>query len=144
MQDHNRSFNYFTAILALCFNFPNTFFKSVTMSSFWLRPPTLHHTTFSNGPDYVGRWQRATFKFFFFLLQGTSIGSCSTPIGRHKLGAVNIHVYQPLIPVHLSLWNLPCDFEPSANEDVLWLLATLTACDLNLNYFRPPRVRIIE
>ena len=31
---------------------------------------------FSNGPDDVGRWQRATFKFLFFfflLIQGTSI-----------------------------------------------------------------------
>ena len=33
---------------------------------------------FSNGPDDVGRWQRATFKFFFFFLQGTSIGLAVT------------------------------------------------------------------
>ena len=34
---------------------------------------------FSNGPDDVGRWQRATFIFFFFLLlQGTSIGLVRT------------------------------------------------------------------
>ena len=36
---------------------------------------------FSNGPDDVGRWQRATFKFFFlffFHIQGTSIGLAVT------------------------------------------------------------------
>jgi len=36
---------------------------------------------FSNGPDDVGRWQRATFKFFFFFslhIQGTSIGLAVT------------------------------------------------------------------
>ena len=34
-------------------------------------------TTFSNGPDDVGRWQRATFKFFLHI-QGTSIGLVRT------------------------------------------------------------------
>ena len=35
---------------------------------------------FSNGPDDVGRWQRATFKFLFsfFHIQGTSIGLVRT------------------------------------------------------------------
>ena len=34
---------------------------------------------FSNGPDDVGRWQGATFKFLiFFFLQGTSIGLAVT------------------------------------------------------------------
>ena len=47
--------------------------------------------------------------------------------------------YQPLTKlccVHLRLWSLRWDFEHSTNEDVLWLSATLTACDFNLNYFR--------
>ena len=36
------------------------------------------------------------------------------------------------------------DFEHSANEDVLWLSATLTACDLiNLNYFRRFVLRVL-
>ena len=42
---------------------------------------------FSNDPNDVDRWQRATFFLLFFFLQGTSIGqekSCSTLIGRHK------------------------------------------------------------
>ena len=34
---------------------------------------------FSNGPDDVGRWQRATFLLlFFFFFQGTSIGLVRT------------------------------------------------------------------
>ena len=41
--------------------------------------PFLGHLHFSNGPNNVGRWQRATFIFFFFpLLQGTSIGLVRT------------------------------------------------------------------
>ena len=55
---------------------------------------------FSNGPDDVGRWQRATFKFFFSSGDLYWIGSdksCSTLIARHKLGAVHVHVYWPLM-----------------------------------------------
>ena len=66
---------------------------------------------FSNGPDDVSRWQRATFILFIFFLffQGTFIGSdqsCSTLIGRHKLGVVQMHVSQPLTKlwcVHLLI-----------------------------------------
>ena len=34
-------FNYFTPILALCFNCPTPSLQSVSMSVFWLRPPPL-------------------------------------------------------------------------------------------------------
>ena len=43
-----------------------------------LAVPSLLNAGFFNGPDDGGRWQRATFKFFFLHIQGTSIGLVRT------------------------------------------------------------------
>ena len=49
---------------------------------------------FSNGPDDVGRWQRATFIFFlFFFLQGTSIGLVRTNHALLSLVGTNFVQY---------------------------------------------------
>ena len=50
-------------------------FHCISYVWLWRRHSKFLH--FSNGPDDVGRLQRATFKFFF-LLQGTSIGLAVT------------------------------------------------------------------
>ena len=48
-------------------------------NNFSLIVTQLKFTYFSNGPDDVGRWQRATFFLLFFLFfQGTSIGLVRT------------------------------------------------------------------
>ena len=65
----------------------------VSLANFDLSP---FKDAFSNGPDGVGRWQRATFFFFFHFYSGDlywigSDESCSTLIGQHKLGAVDMH-----------------------------------------------------
>ena len=66
---------------------------------------------FSNGPDDVSCWHSATFvhvlMFYSVDLYWTGCDkSCSTVIGRHKLGLVQTHVYHPLTKlwcVHLLI-----------------------------------------
>ena len=56
---------------------------------------------FSNGPDDVGRWQRATFKFLlFFFLQGTSIGLVRTSHALLSLVDTNLVQYTCMYTSH--------------------------------------------
>ena len=102
---------------------------------------------FSNGPDDVGHWQRATFKFLFFFFFFPSysgdlywIGSdksCSTLIGRHKLGVVQMHVYQPLTKlwcVHLLNPAMQC--RGLLSEAALRFFSLAEQCNTQKFYLR--------
>ena len=73
----------------------NVTLTSVLYCQEWMGNSLLN--SFSNGPDDVGRWQRATFFFFFFFSSPGDLywigsdKSCSTLIGQHKLGVVQMH-----------------------------------------------------
>ena len=79
----------------------------------------LSKSCFSNGPDDVGRWQRATFKFLFFLLfllhiQGTSIGLVRTNHALLSLADTNLVQYTCMCTSHwrscgvYTYWTQQC------------------------------------